>query len=120
EKGGVTQREQPRIAHQHHERDAANAVDEDPGDLTDIIARQQGRQQQNRDGQQAIPHSANTVGEEADVLLVGSLEQETHRRLYTFLRPRVPNRPCGRTASMTNNTMYGAVSLKPSGSDAPA
>ena len=78
EEGRVAERHQAGVADQHHQRDAADAVDEDPGGLADVVVVHQQRQDEHQDGEQAVPEGIDLVAEDADVLVVGGLELEAH------------------------------------------
>ena len=67
----------PGIADQHHERDAADAVDEDEADVAGIVGREPRHDEQRQEeGDEAIP--LDTVAEQVRVLLVRRLEHEAH------------------------------------------
>jgi hypothetical protein len=67
-----------------------------------VVVRQHKGCGEQRQAERRIPERLAAVLEEADVLLIGRLEEKSHQ---TFFRRFSPNRPFGFTASITSTTM---------------
>src|SRR5690348_17302410 len=108
----VAETDEARVAGQHHQRDAAQSIDEDEREVPRVVG-QYARQQHQRQQQRDVPVALDGIAEEPQVLAVSGLERESHAQ--TRLRPTAPNIPCGRTASTSSSTTYAATSLNPWG-----
>ncbi len=77
EEGGVAEAHQARVAGQHHEREAAEPVDEDEADVDQVLGHQ-ARQDEEADEERSVAVALDAVAEEPEVLLVRRLEDEAH------------------------------------------
>ena len=73
----VSKADQSRVARQHHEREAAEPVDEHEADV-DQVRRHQERHDQQTDQEGCVPVALDAVAEELEVLGVGGFEENAH------------------------------------------
>mgnify|MGYP003345423910 CR=1 FL=1 len=84
-KGRVAERHQAGVADQHHQRDAADAVDEYPRRFARVIGRHHEGQREHDEAEQDVPAHVDPVAKDLDVLVVRGLENETHPGRLHFL-----------------------------------
>ncbi len=81
----MTQRGLASLANQDHQTHTGKSPDEDIGEFTDQIIADQERQHQHDREQQDVPEPLVAVLEQADIVIIGCLEQNTHINLLNFL-----------------------------------
>ncbi len=84
----VTQADEPGVAREHHEGEAAQSVDQHEADVHEIGGDEL-RQHEQTHEQGNVPVPLRAVGEEGEVLAIGRLEGEAHTRdaRPSFARP---------------------------------
>ena len=84
----MAERDLPGVADQQHQPETDDGVDADEMELRQHVAADQERRCEQQHAEQAVPEDLSAVLEQADVLVVIGLEDETHCVTPSSLRFR--------------------------------